>query len=72
MGMEYSPDAMNIRVTNGVTVSRKGTVTKIKHPTGSNIKGIVGANKQLYAAVDSKIMKADFTTNTLVNIGAGP
>lgn len=68
MPYAYSTDLRNVRIVNQVTTVRKWFKTIVPTVVWTTIKGLASNNWNLYAIVDSKLKKVNFTTNDFDNI----
>lgn len=68
MPYAYSTDLRNIRIVNQVSTVRKWFKTIVWTIVWTTIKGLVSNNWNLYAIVDSKLKKVNFTTNDFDDI----
>lgn len=68
MPYAYSTDLRNIRIVNQVSTVRKWYKTVVWTIVWTYIRGLASNNGNLYAVVDAKLKKVNFTTNDFDNI----
>lgn len=70
MPYAYSTDLRNVRIVNQVTTVRKGYKTVVDDIVWTTVRWLASNNWNLYAIVDSKLKRVNFTTNNFDNIGS--